>query len=566
MANDRLSWPSSAASFTDELQARLDALAEGDQLLLVFADSGSVDIQHADREYIVALDTGYDLTFATDISAMIDAAQWHLGMYDPGEIMAPPLQCTLTLSDPSGRFSRDRAQATNDPLGGDLIGVMLRIQVILRGELITLMTGWVSQIKPAERVYGYVTEIEVTDKMAELQNHDYAPEVRQRVRLSDEIQTVFDKISVSYPYERDFWILGASRLGVDTKVHEADVVIEQSRRILNWAGDASDRGDGVSAHGYIQDLVAAELGGRFFTNRDGRFVFHARYRHLAGMVSRTFDDSEIDEFLYEQSVVYNTVTVRYYPRDIGSPRSVIYTLENVPLSVAPQSTHEFTAKFYDTVAEDSVIAAIDIVPTELIVDFDAGPTAERPPNVRGGRGGVAVRVRASANEAEVQFLNSSNVAQYVRHFQIRGTPLRNYQAEEVQRADAQSIFDYGVREFPFADFRMIDSADYAEAFAKHALYRTARQRSDYPEIGFDIGDESGARDAFAADVLRLTIGDTIRLHNRLTGHNEIYAIIGEEHQLSGVQHHVRWVLRRDFSQQVWRLGVHQLGVDTTLAL
>ena len=563
MSNDRLSWPSTAPSFTDQLIQRLDALAEGDQLLLVFADRDSVDIQHASRSYSIRLDTNYDLSFATDISDMVDAIDWHLGMYEPEEVMAPPLQARLTLSDPDGVFSRDRAQATNNPLGGELIGMLVQVTATVLGQEFVLVTGWINDIRPSEHVYGYITQIEFTDKMTELQAYEYTPQIRQQVSVSDEIRNVFHEISVTYPYERSFWIIGASLLGTETILNSPDLDVSESARFLRWTGVGVDRGDGISAYGYIQDLVSAELGGRFFVNREGKFAFHDRHRDLIADVAATIDTSQVDTYDYGQSAVFNQVTVRYYPRDIGAPGSVLARIVaegEAPITVDPGEVYEVTGTFRDPDNPDAAVGGMDILPVEA--DRDYRTSRNREYRLEDISNEVAVRVRHSGVDTKFEVENFTDEPQYIHRLQVRGTPILAYSSEMALRSDPESIKQYGLKEFPYADLRFVDREDVAELFATTALYRTAAQRSDYRELDFDIGDELGSRDQLATVLLSLEIGAVIRFQNAVTNHDALYAIVGEEHRIQGVVHYIRWILRRVHTQVVWILEEAELGVDT----
>ena len=566
MSQDKLVWRGSATSFTQELQDRIEALAQGESLLLVFADSGSVGVQHPGRTYEVLLDTGYDAGFVTDISHLVDEVQLHIGMYDQWGKVAPPAQCRLVLHDPGGAFSRDRSPGTT--LGGDLVGMMVEIAVVVQRVRHVVMRSWITNIAPHDRQYGRVTEITLADKMEELYLYDYRTELRRRVTVSEEIDKVFATIGVVYPYTRSAWVVGASTLDADTTLHQPDTEIETSQRVLPWVGDTSDRGGGVSAYGYIQDLVAAEIDGRFFSNRLGKFEFHDVNHDARQSAKVTITDADIDDFGINQSRVFNQALVTYYPRAVGAPNSVLYanesTDESTPASISAKDEYSSTVRYFDPDNENARVGGQDIHP--LVVGVDYRITIAKENDSADVSRRMRVAMAAGATEAEITITNPLSRTVYLQLLQVRGTPIINYRPVDVVQRDPVSIHQYGVKEAPAVDLRLADSEESAQLFIDHVLFRNAQQFTFYEWVQMDIGGDTDLRDSLAGRILPCSIGDAIRVQNNVSGHDQEYIIVGEEHHVQGRRHTVTWFLRIPLTREVWVLGEDALGAGAVLGI
>ena len=562
MSQDKLVWRGSATSFTQELQDRFEALAQGESLLLVFADSGSVGVQHPGRTYEILLDTDYDTGFVTDISHLVDDVQWHIGMYDQWGKVAPPAQCRLVLHDPGGAFSRDRSPGTT--LGGDLVGMMVEIAVVVQRVRHVVMRGWITNIAPHDRQYGRVTEITLADKMEELYLYDYRTELRRHVTVSEEIDKVFATIGVVYPYTRNAWIVGASTLGADAALLLPDTEIETSQRVLPWVGDTSDRGGGVSAYGYIQDLVAAEIDGRLFSNRLGKFEFHDVNHDARESVKVTITDADIDDFGINQSRVFNQALVTYYPRAVGVPNSVLYANDSTPVRIRASDEYSSVVRYFDPDNENARVGGLDIRPLAVGVDYRATRAEEDDSEDVSRR--MQVSMDAGATEAEITITNPLPYTVYLQVLQVRGTPVVNYRPEDVIQRDPVSIYQYGVKEAPAVDLRLADSEDSAQAFIDHVLFRNAHQFTFYEWVQMDIGGDTDLRDSLAGRILPCSIGDAIRVQNNVSGHDQEYIIVGEEHHVQGRRHTVTWFLRIPLTREVWVLGEDALGAGAVLGI
>lgn len=513
--------------------------------------------------YDLQLDLDRDASFANadgHIGDRLLSASWVLGMPDSFSQVSQPLLVTLAIHDPELDFSQDKA---GSPFGAYLRDMLVRVRATVDGhDTRTLFTGWITDVRSSDSQYGVVTTITVEDKMLQLQDAEYLPMFSTGTRVDTEIRNIFDTGVLTYPYQRSYWLLGASRLGVDTRLFEDNfTVFETALTELAYAGDAADRGSGVSALGYIMDLMQAEKGGRFFVNREGKFEFHNRFHDVNLDTGEMLGADEFIDFLLVQGEAFNDVTVNYTPRSSGAAGSVMFAAQNLPMVIYPGTKRTIVGRYYDPDVPNATVGGMDMIEPVPVTDYAAQAT------VGGQNITSSLRWQFELGGTAVNILihNPTDESISVTKLQVRGTPVITYQQEQARNIDVESIYNYGRIPLPPINARFINTEVIADGYAKQLArrYNTPDQRYEWIECR--ISSQDGELDNLAERLLSVSGGDALYVTNTVTGHGKNYAVVGEQHTLFGLNHQVRLILRPTNRAKVWILGQHALGTDTILA-
>jgi len=514
--------------------------------------------------YTVEIDLDKDGTFNNSnghISDRVLDANWVLGMPTAEAQIAQPLLASVRIQDPNLDFSQD---VGTSPLAVKLRDMMIRIRASIDGGVVrTLVTGWITNVQSSDRGYGAETVIIFEDRMLQLQDAEFLPTFSTDVAISDEIQAVFDSSIVAYPYTGSYWILDASDLDSGTVLFdETFLVKETALTTLAFTGDAADRGTGVSAMGYINDIVIPERGGRFFVNRDGKFEFQNRNHDPSQARGDTITAQEFINFQLVQGVVYNEVVVSYIPRSNGTAGSVLYTNVNVPFLVEAGKTRTVFGRYYDPDNENANVGGRAMIDPVKATDYSAQL------QVGGTDYTDSLRWRFDVGATGTKFTidNPTSDNALVTLLRIRGTPVITYQDEQAQAIDPVSVQRYGRVPFPPIYARFMNTEREAQAWADSLLIRYGDPTTRYEGITTMIQSiEDTALDDLAERVLSKTIGNTVYITNAITGHAKDYVVAGERHFIRGGSHEVQWVLRPAAFGDVWVLDSSVLDTGTILA-
>lgn len=509
--------------------------------------------------YKLLFDTNFDGTFAenVDLSGRLIAANWSLGMASSHEYICQPLMAQLLLSNIDGAFSQDIPGAAYNYIQKNML---VRLTVSRKAATYTLFTGWVDSLLTQDIYYTTSAQLIIRCKTLQLQDAEYLPMLKTNVRVDEVLTEVFDSTLVAFPYARSFWVLGQSELGTNTYLFQNNFTsFEQAITTLDWAGDV-DEGYGVSAWGYIMQVVGAEVGGRIFFNRDGLYEFHNRYHDVLTASSVTLTDADYEDPQVILQEIYNKATVNYYPREVGTPASTLFASDDVPFLMRAKTSREFTMRYRDPSNKSASVGGTDVISPILGTDIIANSAADgsgtnvsNALNLNAVVGGTATRVNLK---------NLTDADMYITTFQVRGTPLTRFNREVATAQDAESIYTYDNLNMAPYEGTFISDKDFADGYANQLVQRYKSPVTRYETIRFQI---QGRIDS-GANILPYSIGDIVRITNSVTGHDKTYAIVGETHAVDGHLHNVTWTLRLSTRVKVWVLGTNTLGVDTVLAL
>lgn len=508
--------------------------------------------------YLVDVDVGRDETFSgagASLDSYVLSATWQIGMADSYDEVAAPARLTLTLDNKSGVFfPEDTGSAYYNKL---VSGTLVRIRAVYQSTLATLWVGKLVSLATTVGTYGEkIATIVAEDQMLELLDVEYAPKLQTSVTTDTALQALFDVPVTVYPYAERYFMLdvvGSAELGSNTTLFgDTRTDFETGITTLAYVGDNADRGAGVSAQGFIRDIVASEVGGRFFWDaRNGQWRFHDRRFDVgdttvdAAYTAEDFDDSQ---YIYGQDLL-NKLTVTFEPRVIGDAGTVLWQIDQDYLTMKPSEVKKITARYRDTSNPRARVGAQDTIVPVAGTDYLArtSPTGGEIKNDY-----LVVSVAYRANSADITLTNSLGRTLYVTLLQLRGTPIYTYQKQEIVASDPQSIADYSLKQRK-VDIPIVDDEEFAQGYAELMVDRFKEPTARYRAVSF-VAQKSATR---SAAVVNRAIGDRISIASTQNNHDRNYIIVGEQHQLNAGgdhTHQVTWILQPAQTTTFWRLS------------
>lgn len=518
--------------------------------------------------YSVELDLNRNGAFdhaQREISARVDGMNWSLGMSEAYEAFASPSRLQLTLDNADGALNPDDDDAT---FYGLLVrGVLVRVRATYNSETRQLWIGKVAKIGAVPGEWSNdggewkKARIVAEDPLPRLYASDYTPKLRQNLRADEALQAVFDEATMPYPYDSSFFMIEYSAIGEARIFINEFTAFEEARTTLQWVGDTSEKGRGTRARNYMETLIDAEAGGRFFWDgRAGKFAFHSRYHDVLSALVETFDAGDIDgvQAAFGEDIA-NVVTVTYEPRTLGTPGSILWT-QSEPTTLRALEEKTITARFTDSSEKNARVAAVDII-TPLLVGTDYVATY-----ADGSSADVGVTIEVSAPSAKITLVNPRSLEVTFSLLQVRGTPLTTYKREEVTEMDVQSIGAYDRAPRAIA-LPAVDNAEFARDVARATLARFKQPLARWRSASFELRKSH----KMTAAGLKRTVGERVRLQEPWSEHDAEYVIVGEQHQVDVMskKHLVTWVVKptgreRWFTIENAERG--QLDGDAVLAL
>lgn len=450
-------------------------------------------------------------------------------------------------------------------------GMQVRLRATYNDVTSTLFQGRISQIQPSA---GNATEktisLTIEDAMLELLDAEYAPPLLTAPTADIALQRMFDDAVIRWPYSGSWWLLGVpghSELDYTTYIYGHDVTnLETGITVFEYLGDVEDRGDGISAQGYMRDVVGGEAGGRFwFDTRSNKFKFHNRdHDPLNDTVAAVYNEANFDSVTpkFGEDIV-NDLTLSYTSRDVGAVGSVLWTLKSIPFLLKNNNKRIFNARYSDATNEQLNVGARTTIPPVAGTDYTA--------NIAGDGSGenysnkITVSVEASGNSAKVAVFNNSGIDLYITSLQLRGTPITQIE-ERYQTVDGASIAANEL--YPkVIEVRALDNTSLAEQFGDYIVAKFKDPIFRFETATFNSLNGETMMDA---SVNRL-IGDKITITDESTNHDRDYIIVGEQHALTIGGDHPRdviWILKPAERETFWVLevvGKSELDLTTRLS-
>lgn len=450
-------------------------------------------------------------------------------------------------------------------------------------ENVQLWVGKVTAVTPAPSIHDAerVITIVCLDPMDQMRDRDYLPHFQEDVTVDVALDKMFRTDPfVTFPYAASYWVLGvpgSSELGINTLLYDGPPMdFDTGIAVAPFVGDNSDRSQpsasdnrdvvkqGVSVMGYIRDLMALEVDGRFFWDgRTSQLIFHNRHHDLTTATpTATINNWTTAQFIASDRV-YTEVEVVYQPREIGAVDSVVWTHADLPLKLAPKQAMTIQVRYSDPDNPGVRVGAKDVRQLAKNTDITGFENSD-------GTGSRRLRFLARhvdirGNGATIQLQNNRSAGDiWITVLQLRGTPIKTYQQERVKATapELQAVIDPIV--YPYSA-QLISDEDTAMQTADFLLSRYGKIRRRFASITY----RAQVSDARMRNALQLTVGDVIRVESDNLQHQADYIIVGEQHRVNIArgEHDVTYILKPRDNLDFWLLGdeVHSiLGVSTYL--
>lgn len=376
----------------------------------------------------------------------------------------------------------------------------------------------------------------------ELMRAQFQPKLLEDVTAKEILQYLFDRALIRYPYSSQHALLdvqGCYELDsvslFDHDLITADTGITEHE----FVGDTADRGQGVSAYGFIKDAIEAECGGRFFWSRAGQYEFHNRHRDLLNdTVTGTLSSADWMNPTYKQgNDQANKVTIRFFTRKVGAAGSVVWIMPGLPIQLRNGNQRAVTARYNDPDNENAKVGIKDEITPFPGTDFTFNTAEDGSGTDVSGR--ISVSVNWGATNAKIVFSNNSGLDAWLTYAQLRATPLITIE-DEVSASDGDSIRDHELREYPM-ELRLLSDRNTAQGYAH---FRVGRFKYPIPHLeSITLYAQSNSTTQTAAHTY--TVGTIIAVTDNYTGHDQDYVIVGEHHNYqhaSGI-HQVVYTLK-----------------------
>lgn len=426
------------------------------------------------------------------------------------------------------------------------------------------------------RTSGMVSDQSVTlvaeDYMLKLLDAEFIPGLETNVTTGTVLQGIFDDGILLAPYPANTMRLdvqGSSELDTtNCKLWDAAGLasIETGLTELPFAGDVADSGAGVSAQGYIRDLVSAEAGGRFYWDaRAGVFVFKSRDAYVyRGTISQTFTQADLlDAQYFYGDTLHTQYTINYTDRKVGAVKSTLWNAKDVPIRIRADDERAIVARYTTNTDDKTRVGGQDFVVPVSGLDWTA--TANEDGTGADMTAFVDVLAQFGATAANVRIFNNATSDVYIQTAQLRGTPLVAYNATySVLSPDAVSA--YGT--LPKTEsLPMLSNTDFVQDYAAWNLSKYATLGGRFASITYHARTPS-TNEAIA---IALEIGAFVRVTDSAANHDANYVLIGEQHTIdasSGGWNVTYFLLQtnRELSMLLDVSSTNQLDINARLGL
>jgi hypothetical protein len=461
-----------------------------------------------------------------DITDDVLEVAWRLGVRRPSDRVGDG-RGRLVLDDPDGRYALERA--------GSLafsVGAPLTVEMDDGGGWRRMFTGAVAYLEPQTGAYG-----------------------RRLAALSFEAgEAVLGRCVARTPLLLDVRADAALALVLD-HADLADLPRDLGVAGVRFASFGEQWGAGASALRVVQAITEAE-GGYCMVDREGVLTFRGRLAG-AGAPDATLDRLGVGaEYTYGAQVV-NRVRVGVRPRRVGTPDTVLWTLDgaqrirpNRDLRMVVRLREPVTGRAVGVALVETPVAGSDYVGNTQPDGLGADATGQLVVHIESVEGGaVALRIENTG----------ANAAYLMAGARLRGTPILGGDVAWVERSAPASAAAYGPRTLSLS-LPLLDSVEAGEWRADAELAQRADPRGQLSRITLN---ERAGLGLLAAR----TLFERVRVVDPHTGHDGLYVILGEQHVVrdGGARHMATWTLERVPDGAVWQVGVSGLGIETRLA-
>lgn len=531
----------------------------------------------------VELDSQRDASFASihdDLSDRLLSSDHSNGVFnsqhqiiDINNLIASPMTWTVRLTDRDADFSLNIGAA---PYNEPLMGKMMRLW---QGEVL-LTQGWIIAVQPpALPADDGETVITLEDATRQFIYARHRINFKINPRTSEAITALLHDIGQGYPYRANAYDYNIMDVDFDLYDPESDggFIIDQSftRIALYGAPGENPPENGIDL---LRDLMLHEMGGYFYSERDGRLRFRDRYwlhRASESGLRAIKVDMAADAHVRRQTI-RNKVSVSYLPK-IREVNALVYDsgysdirILNTDESITIGELYHMPKYPGASIYADNPITPVPNVDTLAVgtklVDPDTGAliTGGRVPNDPYARfidrhGTTKRGILQSNGERvtdqnlrwewaiqsdyfEVTITNLNRDPVIIRRISIRADAIIEEDQDTIERVNLESLYKYGEHTAPPTYMRFISSVSDAEALADARLAYNSRNIEYIGQLDF-VRMAGGADECFPPEAVDLGIGDAFRLIHPSNATELSYVIVGERHRINRGQHFTSWAIK-----------------------
>lgn len=440
--------------------------------------------------------------------------------------------------------------------------MLMSIQGISGSVAYPLWIGRVVSVTPNGGTLGMRTAtLDCVDAMEEFNALEYRPSpTLSATTPATNLSIMFNQLELIWPYAKDYWLLGTSFLGIDTWLFEGAQINTYSAATdlsIDFAtSGVSNSEKGIAASGFARDLMALEIGGRFYINaRTGKFEMYSHNWDPSVVSTTSLSDDQFDscEIVYAEDVL-NTVSIWYKQKRLGSGNIVLWS-SSQSITVPGKSTKTINGRYFDPTNPEINVSAISTQPLIRNLDYVISPA---PNNQK-------VQVTADAGETSVNFTidNDREIDITVTTLQVRGFPLYALTEESTTIQNADSLVGNNRQKRDY-NLPLISDSDTAIAIATGLTTMRGEPITRLQSITFS----ATKNDTRYQRALALALGSHFTITSVLLKHSQEYVVIGERHSVKAGgenTHMVTWILAPVTLFNYWVLeqaGRSELGITT----
>jgi hypothetical protein len=396
----------------------------------------------------------------------------------------------------------------------------------------------------------------VEDGMLALLDAEYTAPLLLDATVDVAVQRMFDDGVPRWPYG-DYGTLvgiqGTNVLGLTARLYgyqTAILSLETGITSVTYLGEMSDKGAGVSAQGYLRDVLPIEGAGRLFWNtRTGKETFHNRYHDpLNTTITATYAESSFTDMRYTYADnIINSVTINYTTREIGEADSIVWINKGVPFQLKKGDNRTITARYVDPNNDKVRIGVQTATPMEIGLDYIGNSARDGSGNDLSSK--LTIGINVGATSAQINIANGNLGSIWVTHLQLRATPFL-WQTDTYTTVDGDSIAKYGEATSQPKSIRAVTDIDFIHLLAGDTLRKFKEPLAVIQSVTFNGLDS-------VSQALNHDIGDKITITDTYTNHNADYIIVGETHAVSmaGYNYTVTWVLKPAIRESIYLIGI-----------
>ncbi len=474
------------------------------------------------------LDSANDLSFATDLTPRLLSLRWRIGMAQPDDVMATPLDGQALLDAASLDFSGWEGLAVR----------VLHDDLPLLTASIDAITRTLGRARPQATLH-------LRDALAELVDLP-TPALPNTALSGDWVRALLERLPL-----RRRWLSGRWRLGVPSHGALGSIRLPPPAHLHVDTGRSrlSDSGGERPLLMTLQAIATAE-GGRFFCDADDQLVFRDRTSLLAADAPSFSLSDAFEEVTQAPPDRVTLISVRTMDVKRGAAGSALWTNPKA-VRCAGGETLRVAVRWQG--AQGQPIGAVDILEPVRGVDLRLGLNSTTYNAAATFGVGLALVERASGG-ATLEVRNPYPYDLYLLPGSvIRGTPLTPLPQPLTIARDDAAIAQHGLcarqLDLPFTAGRV-------EGLAKFHLRAGG--------TGWQSVTVDAARHP---SVLAARLWDRVALNTTQPPQSVGVFITAQTHEITqrGARHRVTWGLYDAASWRYWLLNARALNVDARLA-